>query len=326
MLSPSSPGSAYVLFHHIMGETDGVKGIWSYVQGGMGSITQAIARSATDLGASIHTNCPVAQIINEGDKVTGVKLEDGTIINAKNVLSNATPEITFRKLIPKEALPEEFLKHIKHFDYNSSVVKINVAIDRLPNFTAYPNKGENTVGPPHMGTIHLEEKIQDLEDAYHDALAGEPSKRPVIEMTIPTSVDTTISPEGKHVCMFFVQYAPYKLKNGSWDDPGRKEAFADRVFNVVEEFAPGFKSSVVGRDILSPLDLERVFGLTGGNIFHGAMGLNQLYFMRPAPGYSDYRSPLKGLYLCGSGSHPGGGVMGAPGRNCANVVIKDHHE
>jgi len=211
---------------------------------------------------------------------------------------------------------------ISHLDVSSGVTKINVALDKLPNFKALPNSSDDA-GPQHRGTIHLCKDLQHIEEAYRDSLLGKSSERPIIEMTIPSSLDKTVAPSGKHVAQLFVQYTPYHLSQGSWVDPRTKEVFADRVFDVIEEYAPGFKKSVVGRDILSPYDLETIFGLTGGNIFHSAMGLDQLFWFRPAPGFANYRSPIQNLYLCGAGTHPGGGVMGACGRNAARRVLKD---
>ena len=198
-------------------------------------------------------------------------------------------------------------------------------MDRLPNFTCYPSPSDGTPGPQHMGTVHFESSMSEIDAAFREASLGRPGTRPVIEMTIPSALDKTISPPGKHVVQFFVSYAPYEVDPavGSWSDPAFKNAFADRVFKIVDEFCPGFSSSVLGRDVISPLDLEQVFALHKGNIHHGALGLHQLGYARPVPGYSSYRSPVQGLYMCGSGTHPGGGVMGAPGRNCANVVLSD---
>lgn len=320
MASPSTPGSGYLLLHHAMGQTDGVRGVWGYVRGGMGTLTQAIAAAARAHGATILTGHPVAKIWTEGNQARGVVLEDGAMIRARVVISNADPKVTFLNLLPPESLPEPFRDRIRSLDFSSGVTKINVALDRLPSFTARPG---HAPGPQHCGTIHLVSAMEEIEVAFRDALAGRPSARPVIEMTLPSSLDPTLAPPGKHVMSLFVQYTPYTLAQGSWDDPGTKEAFADRVFRVIEEFAPGFTASVLARDILSPLDLERIFGLTGGNIFHGAMGPDQLFWRRPAPGWSRYRTPVKNLYLCGAGAHPGGGLIGAAGRNAALAILAD---
>jgi len=307
-----------------MGESDGVSGAWSYVEGGMGALSNAIAAAAKDHGATIITNAQVKTILVSGQGAAGVELEDGTRFESDIVLSNATPDVTFHSLLPQEAqnqLPSAFRTQLKHYDYSSPVMKINIAMNRIPNFRCIPNQEPDTAGPHHRGTIHLgSESLADIEIAYQDALQGVPSRTPVIEMTIPSSLDSTLAPKGHHVASLFVQYAPYHIRDGKWDQKTKNE-YADQVFSVIDQYAPGFKQSVIFADILSPPDLERVFGLTGGNIFHGAMGLNQLFFMRPGPGYSSYLTPIPGLYLCGSGAHPGGGVMGAAGRNCARVIL-----
>lgn len=271
-------------------------------------------------------DCGVKEINVDGSgKATGVTLEDGSYIPAEMcVVSNATPQVTFTKLCPKDKLPNEFFNRVKNIDYKSGVTKINVALNALPNFKAYPNNADNTPGPQHRGTIHICKDMDEIETAFTESLQGKPSTRPVIEMTIPSSLDPTIAPKGQHVATMFIQYTPYELKNGkSWKDEKVKEEFADRVFSIVDEYAPGFSKSVVGRDILSPYDLEQIFGLTGGNIFHGSMSLDQLYWMRPVPGFANYTTPIKNLFMCGSGAHPGGGVMGAAGRNCAHKILND---
>jgi len=320
MASPSTPGSGYVLFHHVMGETDGARGVWGYVRGGMGALSEAIAGAARKAGAQVLAGRPVSSVLVEGGRTRGVVLEDGTEVLARFVLSTADPRVTFLRLTPREALPADFTARIEAMDFSSAVTKINLALEALPSFTALPG---HEAAPHHRGTVHIVSTLEEIEAAYRDACAGRASERPVIEMTLPSSLDPSLAPAGKHVASLFIQYTPYRLGDGSWDDPGRKDAFADRVFRVIEEYAPGFTSSVIARDVLSPLDLERVFGLTGGNIFHGAMGLDQLFWLRPAPGWSRYRTPLAGLYLAGAGAHPGGGVLGAPGRNAAMAVLAD---
>jgi phytoene dehydrogenase-like protein len=244
-------------------------------------------------------------------------------VNAKVVLSNATPHVTYTQLINKESLPEEFLRDLALFDYTSPVTKINVAVSRLPNFLADP-VSDNQPGPQHRGTIHLNcENSQLIHDAYLDAMMGNWSKKAVIEMTIPSSLDPTVAPPGAHVVQLFTQYTPFTLAGDKdWTEED-KNAYADQIFANIEDYAPGFKESVIGRDILTPPDLERIFGLTGGNIFHGAMSLDQLFFNRPLPAYCDYRSPISHLYNCGSSTHPGGGVMGSSGRLAAMTVLKD---
>ena len=315
--SPSMPGTAYVLFHHVMGQTNGKRGIWSYVKGGMGGLTQALARAAKDLGVEIRTEAEVAKILVRNNAVTGVALRNGDEFHARHVASNADCQVTFTQMLDPKMLPPDFLAAIGRIDYSSASIKINVALSALPNFSAYPG---TSPGPQHRGTVHLCPDLDFIERAYDDAKYGEPSQEPVIECTIPSSVDPSVAPTGQHIMSMFVQYAPYKLRQGNWDD--RKDAFADRCFDIVERYAPGFKQSVIARQVLSPLDLERTFNLTGGNIFQGAMSLHQLFMFRPVPGFAGYHTPIKGLFLCGSAAHPGGGVMGAAGRNAAREMLK----
>ncbi|CAJ1067644.1 pyridine nucleotide-disulfide oxidoreductase domain-containing protein 2 isoform X1 [Xyrichtys novacula] len=323
MTSPSNPGSGYVLLHHVMGEVEKEKGAWGYVEGGMGGVSQAIASSARSHGVDIFTEKDVEQVIVGSDGAAkGVALKDGTEIHSTVVLSNATPYVTFKNLTPQAALPSEFIKAVDQIDYTSPVTKINVAVDKLPNFLATPTP-DNKPGPHHQCSIHLNcESVEVLETAYKEAMNGRPSARPMLEMTIPSVLDPTLAPPGCHVVSLFTQFTPYHIEGKEWTDQDR-EAYADTAFDWVEKYAPGFKSSVVGRDILAPPDLERIFGLTGGNIFHGSMSLDQLYLARPLPSLSDYRTPVKGLYLCGSGCHPGGGVMGSPGWNAALIAMAD---
>ncbi|XP_058399706.1 pyridine nucleotide-disulfide oxidoreductase domain-containing protein 2 isoform X2 [Diceros bicornis minor] len=315
----------YVLLHHVMGGLEGMQGAWGYVQGGMGALSDAIASSATAHGASIFTEKTVAKVqVSSGGRVQGVVLQDGSEVRSRVVLSNASPQITFLKLTPQEWLPEEFVERISQLDTQSPVTKINVAVDRLPDFLAAPNAPSGQLLPHHQCSIHLNcENTLLLHQAFEDAMGGLPSRRPVIELCIPSSLDPTLAPPGCHVVSLFTQYTPYTLAGGKVWDEQERNAYADRVFDCLEAYAPGFKSSVVGRDILTPPDLERIFGLPGGNIFHCAMVLDQLYFARPVPLHSSYRCPLRGLYLCGSGAHPGGGVMGAAGRNAAHMVFRD---
>ncbi len=316
--SPSTPGTAYVLFHHVMGETNGVRGVWGYVRGGMGGLTQALAKAAQAFGAEIRTNAEVARIDVRNGAVVGVTLTDGTEFKAPVVASNATPAITFLKLVNRADLPPDFVEQVERISYDSAVVKINLALDGLPNFKAYPG---TEPGPQHRGTIHISPSLDYIEAAFRDATLGRPSQYPMLECTIPSVVDPTVAPEGKHLMNIFVQYAPYRLKEGSWDE--QKEAFLERCLDVLAEYAPNIRDIVLHAQILTPLDLEREYALTGGNIFHGEMTLDQMFFMRPVPGYADYRTPVRGLYLCGSGAHPGGGVMGAPGYNAAREILRD---
>ncbi|XP_010136869.1 PREDICTED: pyridine nucleotide-disulfide oxidoreductase domain-containing protein 2, partial [Buceros rhinoceros silvestris] len=290
MASPHTPGSGYVLLHHVMGELEGQRGAWGYVAGGMGALSEAIARAAAAQGAHIFAEKVVCHVLLGRDgRAQGVALQDGTEVRSKLVLSSASPQITFLDLIPQEQLPKDFVQRIRQADTRSPVTKINVAVDRLPSFLAAPNARDG----------------------------------PMIELCIPSVLDPGLAPRGCHVVSLFTQYTPSVLEGGRpWDEQARN-AYADKVFDCIEAYAPGFKASIVGKDILTPPDLERIFGLPGGNIFHGAMSLDQLYFARPAPSYSGYRSPVPGLYLCGSGAHPGGGVMGAAGRNAAQVALED---
>uniref|UniRef100_A0A8C5EHH3 Pyridine nucleotide-disulfide oxidoreductase domain-containing protein 2 n=1 Tax=Gouania willdenowi TaxID=441366 RepID=A0A8C5EHH3_GOUWI len=316
------PNRLYVLLHHVMGELEKEKGAWGYVEGGMGGVSQAIASAARSYGVDIFTEKDVGQILVDSDGVKGVTLKDGSEIRSNVVLSNATPYVTFKDLTPQAALPPEFIKAVDQIDYTSPVTKINVAVDKLPNFLAAPTP-DNKPGPHHQCSIHLNcESVEVLETAYRDAMNGRPSVRPMLEMTIPSVLDPTLAPPGCHVVSLFTQFTPYHILGREWTEQDR-EAYADTVFDWVEQYVPGFKKSVVGRDILAPPDLERIFGLTGGNIFHGSMSLDQLYLARPLPSLSDYRSPIKRLYLCGSGGHPGGGVMGSPGWNAALTALAD---
>jgi phytoene dehydrogenase-like protein len=313
--APSMPGTAYVLFHHVMGETNGKRGVWAYVKGGMGALSNAIASAARARGAEIRTEAPVARILAKDGAVYGVVLVNGEELRARVVASNADANVTFNKLLDPRLLPPDFAEAINRISYDSASLKINVALSAVPNFTALPGGP----GPQHRGTIHICPDQDTIEHAYDDARYGKPSQRPVLECTIPSVVDPSVAPPGQHLMSMFVQYAPYKLKVGNWDD--LKEGFADRCFDILEEYAPGFKHSVLARQVLSPLDLERTFNLTGGNIFQGAMTLNQLFMTRPVIGFAGYRTPLKGLYLCGAAAHPGGGVIGAAGWNAARTIL-----
>jgi len=313
--APSTPGTGYVLFHHVMGETNGVRGIWAYVRGGMGAVSNALAAAARGYGAEIRCDAGVGSILVRDGRTTGVVLADGSELHAPVVVSNADPKVTFLDLLGTENLPDKLVSGIEQLDFRSPVMKINVALDRLPTFPSRPD-----VGPALRGTIHLgASRMPELEDSFAAACAGRLPERPMIEMTIPSTLDNTLAPPGKHVASLFVQHVPYTLRDGNWDTV--RDRFADRVFAVIEELAPGFSASVLHRDVLAPPDLERVFGITGGNIFHGTMSPDRLWFRRPLAGLGGYRTPVAGLYLCGAGTHPGGGVMGACGRNAAGVVL-----
>ena len=316
MASPSMPGTAYVLFHHVMGEAGGARGVWGYMRGGMGGVTQALAAAARDLGADIRCNAEVARILVRDGRAVGVALTGGDEFHAPVVASNADARVTFLSLLDKKTLPDAFVADVERISYASASLKINVALAELPSFRALPGTDP---GPHHRGTIHISPDQDYIERAFDEAKYGLPSTQPVLECTIPSVVDPTIAPPGKHLMSMFVQYAPYELRDGSWDDRG--EAFADRCFDLLDEYAPNFSRAVIDRQVLTPLDLERVFNLTGGNIFQGAMTPGQLFAFRPVPGYARYRTPLRGLYLCGAAAHPGGGVMGTPGFNAAREIL-----
>jgi phytoene dehydrogenase-like protein len=316
MASPSMPGTAYVLFHHVMGETEGKRGVWGYVRGGMGGLTQALAAAARAHGAEIRCEAEVARVLVHDGRVTGVALATGEEFTAPTVASNADARVTFTRLLDRDQLPPEFMAAVDRISYESASLKINVALSELPSFSALPGTAP---GPQHRGTIHICPDQDYIERAYDDAKYGRPSSRPVLECTIPSVVDPTVAPAGRHLMSMFVQYAPYTLRERTWDE--LRESFADRCFDLLNEYAPNFKQSVIARQVLTPLDLERVFNLTGGNIFQGAMTPSQLFSFRPVPGYASYRTPIAGLYLCGAAAHPGGGVMGTPGLNAARAIL-----
>jgi phytoene dehydrogenase-like protein len=316
--SPSMPGTAYVLFHHVMGESHGIRGIWSYVRGGMGRISEALAAAAREYGAEIRVNAEVRKILVKDGRVQGVALADGTEIPGVVVASGCDPSVTFLGLVDRAALPEDFLELVRQIDYSSASLKINVALSELPNFRALPGV---QAGPHHRGTIHIAPTMDYIEQAYDDVKHNRPSRNPVIEATLPSAVDPTVAPKGLHLMSMFTQYFPYHVQGSSPEDA--KEAYADLCFDVMSEYAPNFRRSVIARQVLAPKDIEERYGLTGGNIFQGAMTLDQLFFLRPLLGYADYRTPIKGLYLCGAATHPGGGVMGACGYNAAREILRD---
>jgi len=318
MASPSMPGTAYVLLHHVMGECNGVRGSWGYVRGGMGGITRALAAAAKTRGVEIRVSAPVARVLVRSGRVDGVVLVDGTELSAPRVASNADAATTFLKLVDPSTLPSDFVEAVRRIDYSSPSLKINVALSGVPDFKALPG---TQPGPQHRGTVHIGPTLDYIERAYDDAKYGRPSASPILECTIPSAVDPTIAPPGRHLMSMFVQYAPTSLNGATWDDV--KESFADRCFEVMAEYISNWPDIVIDRQVLSPLDLEREFGLTGGNIFQGAMTLGQLFFLRPVPGYANYRTPIRGLYMCGAATHPGGGVMGACGYNAAREILRD---
>ncbi len=315
---PRSPGTAYVLLHHVMGKVDGHRGLWGFVRGGMGAVSEAIAGAARAASATIRTSAPVERVLLKNGQATGVVLAGGEEILARAVISNADPKRTFLGLVGEADLDPEFAEAIRQMQMKGCSMKINLALDGLPSFRALPSNG---LAPHHKTTMHICPSIDYVEHAWDDAKYGRPSDRPLIEMTIPTTYDDSLAPPGKHVMGIFLQYAPYDLRGMDWK--AAKERYADRVLDLIEEYAPGFKSLVLHRQVLSPRDMEEIYGLTGGNIFHGEMSLAQLFFMRPVPGWARYRTPIRGLYLCGSGAHPGGGVMGAPGYNAAREILRD---
>ena len=315
--APSTPGTGYVLFHHVMGETGGARGVWAYVQGGMGSLSDAIADAARAAGATIEVDAPVARIDVQNGRVCGVTLEDGRSFEAPLVASCADPQRTLLGMVGAALLPADDVAALRTLDMRSPVVKINLALDRLPTF-----RGRGAGGPELRGTIHLgAANLDALEGSYSDAANDRLPSLPMVELTIPSVLDATLAPPGRHVASMFVQHVPPGWDAARWDR--ERDGFADRVFACVEAVAPGFVASVTQREVLAPPDLERIFGLTGGNIFHGAMSLDRLLFLRPLPGWSRYRTPIDGLWLCGAGTHPGGGVMGACGRNAAREILLD---
>lgn len=316
--APSHPGTAYVLFHHVMGECNGVRGVWGYVRGGMGMISQSIAAAAKAKGVEIQTNADVGRILVKNGRVVGVALRNGTEFHAKRVASNADCHVTFERLMDPTDLPPEFLAAVKRIDYTSATVKINVALSEPPQFKALPGTG---VGPQHHGTMHICPSQDYIERAFDDAKYGKWSANPMLECTMATALDSSLAPPGQHILSMFVQYAPYHLKDTTWDV--EKDKFADRCFDILNEYAPNFKQSVIARQVIPPPDMERMWGITGGNIMQGAMTLHSMFSLRPAAGYANYRTPVKGLYLCGAAAHPGGGVMGACGMNAAREILKD---
>jgi phytoene dehydrogenase-like protein len=315
--SPSMPGTAYVLFHHVMGQTNGKRGVWSYVKGGMGGLTQALAKAGTDLGVDIRLNAEVARILVRDNTVYGVALTSGEEFLAGKVASGVDPRHTFEKMLDPQQLPPDFLAAIRRIDYSSASLKLNVALSEPPNWTACPGG----VGPQHHGTMHIVPDQDYIERAYDDGKYGRPSKDPVLECTMPSALDPTVAPPGQHLMSMFIQYAPYHLKEGTWDE-ATKNAFADRCFDLMNDYAPNFKRSVIARQVLTPVDIERTFNLTGGNLFHGVMSLDRLFMFRPVVGYAGYKTPIRHLYLCGSAAHPGGGVMGLAGQNAAREMLK----
>jgi phytoene dehydrogenase-like protein len=315
---PSTPGTAYVLFHHCMGQAAGKRGLWGFVRGGMGGVSQALASVCRAHRVEIRTGTEVERVALHRGRAAGVVLAGGDEIRSRVVVSNADPKRTFLRFVPDSALTDAFRREIEGLKTEGVAMKINLALDGLPDFLARPGGRE---GPQHRATIHIGPTMDYIDRAWADAQLGRPSGQPFLEVTIPTTYDASLAPPGKHLMNVFVQYTPYRLAEGTWD--ALKEAYADRVIAALAEYAPNVPDLIVHRQVISPLDLERDFALTGGDIFHGEMTLDRLFFMRPAPGWAQYRTPVPGLYLCGSGTHPGGGVMGAPGFNAAREILRD---
>lgn len=315
---PRTPGTAYVLLHHVMGRVNGHRGLWGFVRGGMGALSEAIAAAARAAGARIRTEAEVQRILVRAGRVFGVGLANGEEIRARCVLSNADPKRTFLALVGESELDPEFVRQVKAIRMSGYVMKINLALDGLPSFKAQPG---TRLMPHHKTTIHICPDMEYIERAWDEAKYGHPSSFPMLEITIPTTYDDSLAPPGKHIMGIFLQYMPYRLREGEWH--ALKDTYADRVMDLIEEYAPGFKERVLDRHVLSPQDLEEEFGLTGGDIFHGDMRASQLLAFRPVPGWARYRTPIRGLYLCGAGAHPGGGVMGLPGYHAAREVLRD---
>jgi phytoene dehydrogenase-like protein len=317
---PMTPGSAYVLMHHWIGEVDGHAGAWGWVKGGMGGISAAMARAAEAAGAEIRTDAEVDRVaINASGRAVGVALADGSLVRAQRVVSCAHPVTTYLSLIGQERLPGDVVRDVRRYRTRSGSVKLNVALSELPAFPAWDQEGH-----PHKGLVAVSPSIEYLERAWDDAKYGRMSEHPYVEVVFPTAHEPEgLAPRGKHLMLGFSQYGPYELGEGSWDRGGRDD-YAARVLKALGEFAPSLESAVEHLEVLTPRDIEERFGLIGGNIMQGELTPDQLFSFRPIPGHGDYRTPVAGMYLCGSGTHPGGGVMGVPGRNAASVILRDH--
>ncbi|MBS0569847.1 MAG: NAD(P)/FAD-dependent oxidoreductase [Proteobacteria bacterium] len=315
--SPFTPGSAYVLLHHVFGEVNGVKGAWGHAISGMGAITQAMAKSAMASGVQIRTDCGVREIIVERGRAVGVVTDKGETLRARRVVANVNPKLLYERLLDPAHVPAPVRERMANWRCGSGTFRMNVALSKLPSFTCLPGEGDHlTAG------IIMAPSLDYMDRAYLEARAGGWSKNPIVEMLIPSTLDDSLAPKGQHVASLFCQHVEPVLSGGRhWDD--HREEVADVMIATVDKYAPGFKDSVLGRQIKSPLDLERDFGLIGGDIFHGALSLNQLFSARPMLGYANYRGAIPGLYLCGAGTHPGGGVTGAPGHNAAQVILRD---
>jgi len=315
-LGVRSPGTAYVLLHHYMGEIDGTFRSWGFSRGGTGAISAAIASAAREAGVEIRTRAPIARVLIKNGRAIGVVLENGDEFRADVVSSSVDPNRTFLRMVGPDELPGEFVEEVRRYKFRGSSGKVNLALDALPEFKCLPGPGAHL-----RGAISISPSLEYMERAYDEAKYGNFSSCPYMDIVVPSLTDPTVAPPGKHVMSCFVQYAPYKLKEGTWDQ--KREAFGDTVIGTLAEYAPNIKNIIVGRQVLTPLDLEREWGLTEGNIFQGELSLEQLFFLRPVPGWAQYRTPIKSLYMCGSATHPGGGIMGAPGRLAALEILKD---
>ena len=317
---PMTPGSAYVLMHHWIGEVDGHPGAWGWVRGGMGGISNAMARSAQAAGAEVRTDAEVDRVaITASGRAVGVSLADGSLVRSQRVVSSAHPVTTYRDLIGEERLPGDVVRDVRRYRTRSGSVKLNVALSQLPAFPSWDQEGDL-----HKGLAAVSPSVEYLERAWDDAKYGRMSEHPYVEAVFPTAHEPEgLAPKGKHLMLAFSQYGPYELREGSWEDGGRDE-FGRRVLKALGEFAPSLEDAVEQLEVLAPRDIEARFGLLGGNIMQGELAPDQLFSFRPIPGHGDYRTPIAGMYLCGSGTHPGGGVMGVPGRNAASVILRDH--
>jgi phytoene dehydrogenase-like protein len=319
--SPYSPGSAYVLLHHVFGEVNGRRGQWGHAIGGMGSITQAMAKECAARGVAIRLDAPVARVVVERGAAAGVALESGEVVRARRVVANVNPRLLFEQLVPADAIDADFRARIESYRCGSGTFRMNVALSALPDFTCAPGTGRQ---PHHAAGIVIAPSLAYMERAYFDARTEGVSRAPIVELLIPSVVDDTLAPAGQHVASLFCQHVHPNMPEvtgRSFDDA--RDAIADLMIDAVDGLAPNFRASVIARRALTPLDLERTFGLVGGDIFHGALGLDQLFSARPVLGHADYRMPVANLYLCGSGAHPGGGVTGIPGRNAAREILRD---
>lgn len=316
-LGPMSPGTAYVLLHHYMGEVDGSVGAWGYARGGMGAVTKALADSFVASGGTIRTGAGVDHVAVKNGRATGVVLAGGEEVSGKLVISNADVKRTFLKLVEEKELPEPFLRRVKNFKIRGSSGKVNIALDSMPEFPALPKDS-----PCFRGDMHFTDTVERMERGYDDWKEGRFSRDPFLDMVLPTTLDPTMAPAGKHFMSCFVQYAPPKIDGRDWTDADR-DAFAEIVISQIADYSPGFRDRIVHMEVRTPREIEAEVGLTEGNIFQGELTFDQLLFNRPVPGYAQYRSPVGGLYMCGSSTHPGGGVMGAPGRNAAAEILRD---